>query len=200
MDVHGDLNLNNNYLIAAGVKEEINFPSNPQPGRIIFKDKSFYICTEIAGGLPVWVPLAQNLSMYIHNQPGTALEWAVNHGLNTSRPLVQVFDTSGYTIIPDYIQSTSNTSVLIGFSVPFNGTAVILRGITEGTAPPNIAYEQTVSEASDTWVINHALGYNPIVQVIVNNQVVQPLDIVFNSVNTLTVTFSAPKAGTVRCI
>ena len=56
--------------------------------------------------------------------------------------------------------------------------------------------------SSDTWVVNHNYGYYPVTEVIVLldgvYQTILPEDVVMNSENQLTITFTAPRAGFVR--
>lgn len=58
-----------------------------------------------------------------------------------------------------------------------------------------------VDESSDTWVVTHNLGYNPIARVYDTEfNVLEPLEIIHESSNTLTIKFTTPKTGSVRLI
>ncbi len=63
---------------------------------------------------------------------------------------------------------------------------------------------QTVFQfaSSDTWVVNHNYGYYPITETIVLldgvYETVLPDDVVMDSENQLTVTFTSPRSGYVR--
>jgi hypothetical protein len=199
MEFHGNINLLENDLIGAVFGIETNFPPNPRPGRFCFKDKVLYLCTELAGGLPVWVPLTQQLTMRKHTQTVAQMEWTINHGLNTSDVLVQVYDSEGKWVIPDTINTSVFNQVTVSFSLPMTGIVIMQRGITEGSAPPLLAHEEEFTN-SDTWVVNHGLGYNPIIRVIVGGQEVQPYSIVHNSTMQTTITFTSPQTGSVRCV
>lgn len=199
MELHGNLNLLENDLIGAVFAIETNFPANPRPGRFCFKDKVFYLCTEIAGGLPVWVPITQQLTMVKYVQSQAALEWTINHNLNSSDVLVQVYDSEGKWIVPDTINASIFNQVTISFSMPTTGVVIIQRGVQDGSAPPLIAFEEDFTNQT-VWVVQHNLGYNPITRVIVNGQEVQPLSIVHDSTMQTTITFSSPETGSVRCI
>ena len=199
MELHGNLNMLENDLIGAVFGIEENFPANPRPGRFCFKDKVFYLCTEIAGGLPVWVPITQQITMKKHVQNVAQMEWTIPHNLNTADVFVQVYDAQGNWLIPDAINNSVFNQVTVAFNTPMTGYAILQRGVPEGSPPPLIAYEETFT-ALDTWVINHGLGYNPIIRVIVNGQEVQPASIVHNSTMQATVTFTGPQSGSVRCI
>jgi hypothetical protein len=103
MEVHGNINMMGNKLVQAGFAMETNFPSNPTPGAVCFKDAVLYFCAAIAGNLPVWVPLTKTLEMIRFDIAVPALEWTLVHNLNTNAPFVQVYDHNGLWIIPDYI-------------------------------------------------------------------------------------------------
>lgn len=199
MEVHGNLDLRENKLVRAGLEIETNFPEVPTPGRVIMKDKTLYVCVEIAGDLPIWVQLTKPLNMFKYNQPVAALEWTITHNLNSNYPIVQVFDASGNVVIPDNINCGTFNSVVVSFNTPTAGVAVVQRGESEGSSQPVYAYEHTYS-SSDIWVVNHQLGYNPIIHVIVGQDEVQPQSLVHNSLNQATVTFSSAQTGSVRCV
>lgn len=198
MDIHGNINMRDNELQQAVVGIDLNFPANPVPGRLVFKDKILYICTENEG-LPVWVPMTKTLSMQKHTQTTDALEWTFAHGLNTNSVFVQVYDEDGKWIIPDSININTFNQVTVGFSMPIKGTMIVMRGESEGSPQPLVAHEQSFTNQT-VWVVTHALGYNPIVRVIVGTNEVQPLSIVYDNTMQATVTFSSPQSGSVRCI
>lgn len=199
MDIKGNLNFGGNQMQNVAIAIDTNFPANPQPGRLVFKDKVFYICTSIDGDLPVWVPLTKQLTMQIYKQTTAALEWTIPHDLNLNAVFVQVYDENGKWVIPDYIDTSVMNQVTVGFNTPMIGTAIIQRGETEGSPQPLYAYEQSFTN-SNTWIVTHMLGHNPIIRVIVGNNEVQPLNISYDSTMQATVTFSSPQTGSVRCI
>ena len=68
MDVHGHINLLNNEMQQFVMQTEVDFPTSPTVGRLIFRQKRVYICVEIATGVPVWVPLTNEIDTYLHDQ------------------------------------------------------------------------------------------------------------------------------------
>ncbi len=197
MKVHGNLNLLGNQLIGATIGQE-DFPTNPQIGRFLMKGKILYICVE-SESLPVWVPLMKSLNLLKYVQDTPALDWSITHNLNCNYPIVQVFDTDGEVVIPDSINCGTFNTVTISFSTPTAGVAIIQRGEEDGSEPVIYAYENDYTN-SDTWVVNHNLGYHPIIQCVIGTDEVQPLNIVHNSNNQSTVTWSGAETGSVRCI
>ncbi len=201
MKVHGKLNLLGNPVSNFALQMETDWPIDPQPGRVLFReqDRMLYICAEM-GELPVWVPCAQVKDMYRHAQGEAALEWTVQHDLNMNPVLLQVYDASGKWIVPDEILCNDLNRATVKFNTPVAGTAIAIRGEMFGTPAENLSYEQDFTTASAEWVVVHNLGYNPDIKVYVNNQQVQPQSIVHNSTNQATVTFTTPQTGFVRCV
>jgi hypothetical protein len=64
-----------------------------------------------------------------------------------------------------------------------------------GTVLPPVAYHHRQGIASNTWVIAHNLGFYPNVTTMDSAGSITEGEIVYNSVNQLTVTFSAPFSG-----
>lgn len=62
------------------------------------------------------------------------------------------------------------------------------------------AHVHTQSVAADTWIINHNLGYEPVVQIISVGGVEMEANIVHMSTNQTRVYFAAAQAGRARCV
>lgn len=199
MEIHGNLDMMENELRQAVLAAETDFPIDPKPGRWVFKNSVLYFCTEVTGGLPVWVPMSRARTMTRFTQPTAALEWTIPHNLHMSSVFVQVYNESGNWILPDAINTSDIDAATVTFSTPMAGTAIVMRGETEGSPQPLIAFEQAFTGQS-VWVVNHQLGYNPIIRVIVGGNEVQPQSIVHNSTMQTTITFSSAQTGTVRCV
>lgn len=199
MEINGNLNMKGNELRGAGLGIDTGFPLTPKPGRFAFVDGVAYICGELDAGLPAWIPISNQRQMKNHTQAVAALEWTIQHDLNQNSVFVQVYGLDGNMVVPDSINTSETDKVTIRFSIPVAGRALVMRGEEDGTAPPVVAFEQGFVDL-DVWVVNHQLGYNPIIRVIVGNQEVQPTSIVHNSTMQATVTFSGPRSGSVRCI
>lgn len=175
-----------------------DFPASPSVGEIVLKDKKLFICADIVDGLPYWVNLVAELSSHRHDQTTPALEWTVNHELNTNIVVVQVYDQYGNQVIPDNISCATKNQVTISFSMPIIGAAILTLGDLMGLPRPNIAYTDTYTGI--VWVVQHSLGYNPSITVIVNDFVVQPVSIVHDSTMQATITFLTSQTGSVRCV
>lgn len=200
MKFYGHANLQQNELQQAVIQIEEAFPASPKVGRLVFVNSILYICVSITNGLPVWVPLTKELTLYTHTQSLASTEWIINHGLNTTGVQVQVFDNQGRVVIPDEITVTDSNHVTIELNTAFVGRAVVLTGHNDGSVKPTYSYTHYQSVAESSWVINHGLGYNPIVRVFIGNNEVQPMAIEHNSNQTVTISFSQPYVGLAKLV
>lgn len=199
MKYYGDIDLNQNQLMNAVVSTSTGFPTVPVVGQLVFMNKKLYICTEIQSGLPAWVPMTQEIDSFVFQQASAETAWTIVHNLNTAAAFVQVYDTNGLMLIPDYVDTSVFNQVTVMFSAAQAGTAVIMMGSLSGAPKDIIAFTASFTN-SDTWVVNHNLGYYPEINVYVGGELVQPLSIVNNSTTQATITFSAAETGTVRCV
>lgn len=199
MKHYGNIDLNRNLLQNAVLPSDTNFPASPLPGMIVFKNKKVYICAEIATGLPVWVPMTQEIDSYLHTQSSAQTAWTIVHNLNTASAMVQVFDESSRVIFPDYIDTSIFNQVTIMFSSAQAGKAIVMLGSVTGTPKAVIAYSQSFTNEA-VWVVAHGLGYNPEIAVYIGGELIQPTSIVHNSVLQTTISFDNPQSGVVRCI
>lgn len=200
MKVHGHLNMQQNQVQQLVVQSESDFPTSPVVGRFLFKNKIVYVCVDLGGGTPVWVPLTREIETYVHTQAVSASTWNVQHDLSAGTVSVQVYDDTSKTVIPDRIEIIDSDNIQIGFGSSVTGRAIVIAGSMEGNQRSDYSYTHFQTSLSDTWVVNHNLGYNPIVRVFIGVNEVQPLSIVHNSVNQLTITFSTTYTGQARCI
>ncbi len=199
MHVNGHLDFKGiGKLIRPGF-EVTDFPSDPTAGEIVLKDKKLYICVEVLDGLPFWVSLVNELALYRYDQIIPALEWTIDHNMNTNIVNVQVYDSNGLWILPDSINCSQTNRTTVSFSMPMSGIVLITAGESVGLPKTNYSHTSTYTN-STTWVVQHNLGYNPVVTAVVDNYVVQPLSIVHDSLMQVTITFSTPQTGLVRCV
>ena len=199
MKHYGNIDLNRNQLQNAVLPMDNNFPAQPLPGMLVFKNKKVFICTHMADGLPVWVPMTQEIDTHIHTQTEASTAWVITHGLNTATSFVQIYDENGLTIFPDYIDDSIFNQVTVMFSAAQMGKAVIMLGSTSGAPRSLVSFTQSFT-AANTWVVNHGLGYYPEINVYVGGNMVQPVSVVNDSTTQTTITFSGPVAGEVRCV
>ena len=196
----GEVNLRQNYLRSPALPLDTSFPVLPTTGQLVFKNRVLYICVEIAGGIPVWVPLTNEITAHSHFQTVPAAQWVVSHPLNTAQVSVTVYDDDTRVVIPAEIQVTGPNTVLVDFAEPVTGKVVVLTGHFDGQVMPSYAYEHYQTVLSDTWTVTHGLGRYPIVRVFIGNQEVQPASITFDSLDIVTITFTTPQVGQVKLI
>ena len=128
MDFHGNINLQQNLMQRMVVQSEDNFPVTPIVGRVVFKGAKLYMCVAINNTIPVWLPLTNKIDTYVHTEAVAATTWTVTHNLNTTIPLLQVYNAAGEMLIPDSVTPTSNNVMEVTFSAAVDGTAVVLFG------------------------------------------------------------------------
>jgi hypothetical protein len=199
MKFYGHANLQQNELQNAVLSTLTEFPNVPKIGQIAFVRSTVFICVAISP-LPVWVPLTREITAYTHSQPTANSTWNITHNLNTTSVNVQIYDNLNRVILPDDIETISPTQVKVSFSASQAGRAVLVSGHFDGLQKPVYAYTHYQDNASTSWVIQHNLGYNPVVRVFIGNQEVQPLSIVHDSSNQVTLSFSTAQVGYVRLI
>jgi len=196
MKHYGDVSLQSATSLV--MSSESVFPASPTAGRIVFVDKRVWICAEVGGTDPIWVPLTNQLDTYIGGY--SSASWTVVHNLGTSTPLVQVYDGNN-TIIPSNIEIVDSNTLTVSFDgVSVTGRAVVMYGNIVGSTKPQYTYTHTQSDLSDTWVIAHGLGYSPIVRVFIADEEIQPQSIIHTNSDQTIVTFSSTRVGIARLI
>lgn len=199
MKVIGNLDLGQNEIQNVVIDSTEEFPANPKTGQFLFKDGRVMACVQISEGIPVWVPMTQEITAYIHTQETDSTTWTVSHGFNNKNVIVQVSTDTGEVIIPDAINLVDPDTAEITLSSPMSGTAVVMLGTFYGVNKPNVAYSMEFANMTSI-TVNHNLGYNPAIRVYVGSVEVQPQSITHDSVNQATVTFNTAQTGEIRCI
>lgn len=197
MNVLGHLDISGN--LSGAFKEYDDFPKNPKVGTFALIHKRFMMCISLEEGSPFWIPLTQEQNTYNHIQPVAAKEWIISHNLGAARPIVQVYDGTGDVVNPSSIESLDINTTKVTFSDELDGEAVLMHGLQDGAPKPAYSFQIEFTD-TDTIVVNHGLGYEPIVQVVVGHAEVQPSSVVHPNVNTTQIVLSAPTSGKVRCI
>ena len=213
MKIHGDLDFQNvNELQQVKLGVESSLISSPEVGRLAFVDSKVYICIEAT--TPIWVPMTNVISSYVHTQDTSSETWNVAHNLNTGTPIVMVYDEQPDYIIPADIEPVDNNNLTISFSTG-NGTAgkaIVATGgesnffgITSADssllAGPQQAFTHTQTGGSTSWVVQHGLGYYPIVRVFTAANIeILPAEVIHNSKFTTTINFSSSQSGRARFV
>lgn len=200
MKHYGDIDLNNNELQRMVLGIDLAFPANPKMGHVVFKDKRVFIAVELVSGTPTWVPLTNEIDTYIHVQSGGLVTWTITHNLNTTIPLVQIYDADHKLVIPDNVSIIGNNTVEITFITPQSGRAVIFHGSINGAPKQDVAYTHYQASSSVSWVIPHELGYYPAVRVFIGNEEILPDSIVHDTLFQTTITFTQGYVGYARLV
>ena len=63
---------------------------------------------------------------YKHDQGAISSTWNVTHNLGSEDLIVQVYDSSGFMMLPNSVRSTGLNTLVIAFEEQLNGTAVMV--------------------------------------------------------------------------
>jgi hypothetical protein len=66
---------------------------------------------------------SSSISSFVHTQSTPATTWTVNHNLNRQYPVITVYDSNGYVMIPETIRSVTVNQITVTF--PINETGVV---------------------------------------------------------------------------
>ena len=148
-------------------------------------------------------------------QPTGSSTWTVNHNLNTSTPLVDIYDSTYNQLIPASVSSISANTTQITFSTAQAGYAIISKGSgISSQIAVSASFATTASYASsvgvnfeqitpsNTWTIVHNLNNkHPLVQIYdLSDATIIPQSIIGTNTSTVTVTFSTAINGYARVI
>lgn len=195
----GNIDMQNNMLKNVVFEQLSGYPNNPKIGSFALIEKRLMTCVEFTDGAPLWIPLSQELDTHVHSQDVDSDTWIINHNLGTSTVMVQAFDVNNKVILPDEIDLSVKDTAVITFAVPISGRAIIMMGNFIGLAKPETRFDQSFT-SNATWVVNHGLGYEPVIRIIKDGLEIQPLSILHDSTTTATITFTNPQSGKVICV
>lgn len=186
------------YVSRLAVKQSLEIPVDVKVGEFLFMNRRVMMCVDLDDA-PVLLPLTQELDIFRFDTGTPALEWVINHPLNSARVFVQLFDETGKVINADDIDCSTKNKVVVKWATPQAGTALLMLGETIGTSKIDYAYTQDFTNTA-TWTVTHNLGYRPQISCVVGNYIEQPLNIDQSDLNTTVITWSSAKTGTARCV
>lgn len=198
MLVNGDLKVLG-FLKDASFEPLDKYPTKPKAGTAAFIKKRFMLCVTIENDIPFWIPLTQELNTYVHSQSLVETIWIVNHNINFSTPIVQVYDSTGNVIQPESIEPVDQDTIKIVFTDACRGRAILMFGTYEGLPRGDVAYAIAFANL-DSITVAHNLGYRPSITVVSDGAEVQPKSIEHTSLSETVITFASPISGEVRCV
>jgi hypothetical protein len=137
-------------------------------------------------------------SVFSYHQTASSATWSVSHNLNTYTPIIQVYDDSYNLISPSNISGSSLNSTQITFAYATTGYAVLTTG---GNVSVSISGSNAIlvqSTPATTWSFAHGLNEKYPVFTIFdsNDDVIVPVKIHADNVNTASIYFSTARTGT----
>ncbi len=205
MDFYGNINLRENEMRSMVMQIESEFPITPIIGRVVFKAGRLYICADISGGIPAWVPLTNASNTYIHDQSTASDTWTITHNLNSTNPLVQIYDDDLEMQIPEKVVPITNNQIEITLGTAIVGRAILMHGTEPGAFGGIMMPERAFIWEQDTpatiWVVRHKLGYNPTVTVYdsLGDEII-PQNIQHDDIFQTTITFSGNQTGSAKFV
>lgn len=121
--VLSDFNVTQNSTFTISASAEFN--ADPAIGEICFKSGILWIYSQADGGALTWYPLTNIETAYTHGQNTPATVWEINHKLNSTDYVYQVFDTSGKTVVVNMTAVDANNT-RIEFGEPVAGSCTIV--------------------------------------------------------------------------
>lgn len=116
-----NMSMNSTVKVAASTE----FPAAPQVGELCFKDGVLWIYSQAGGGALTWYPLTNIENTYTHSQTTPTTIWNINHRLNTTDFVYQIFDSTGDTVVANMdIIDADNSSITFG--EPVAGTVTLV--------------------------------------------------------------------------
>ncbi len=199
MKFFGDVDVGENSIFNVVINDDGSFQSTPKIGRLVFNSRRLYICADIINGLPIWVPLTNEITTHVTNIEVPSTTWTLTHNLNTATPAVQIYDATQRAVIPDDIIITDNNNVEVHFANAVSGMAVCVFGNTEGVNHLRNSYSAAITTPTVEANVQHNLGYNPTVVVYDGTgTMIIPSSITHNSLFSTTIAFTDPMTGTIR--
>lgn len=168
----GHINMMGNQLRNMSLQNKDTYPTAPNFGALEMIQNRLMLCIEVDQGVPFWLPMSQELSEYRHIQSPASASWVIEHNLNTSTPIVQIY-VDGQIVTPDEIIIIDPNSINVTFLQPTLGTATLLSGSIFGIKATNPAVTKTFAAAT-SWTVQHNLGRQPMVRCYSNGVEVQP--------------------------
>lgn len=186
------------FISRLAVRPSSGIPPDVKVGEFILLNRRLMLCVDWDDA-PVLIPLTQEIDVFRFDTGSPALEWVINHPLNSARVFVQLFDENGKVIGADDIDCSVKNKVIVKWNAPQAGSALLMLGETVGTSKVDYAFVEDFTDMS-VWTVQHNLGYRPQITCIVGNYIEQPVSIDQTDVNKAVITWSSAKSGTVRCV
>lgn len=175
MKILGSLNMFGNMVQNMRWEDLNEYPAEARIGSVAMVNRRLMLCIDVsqdASAIPFWFPLTQQLTMVKYHHTAASKTWLVEHNMNNSTPIVQVYDATGEIVMPDKIRPVDEDSLMIEFGSYMTGSAVIISGNEFGAAAEAPVLIEEFAPATQ-WTYSHNLGRVPTVRVYVNGAEVQ---------------------------
>lgn len=183
----GNVNMLGNKIQSMSLENKNEYPATPTIGSLELIQKRLMLCidvgTDAQNPLPMWVPQSSEVQMFRFNQPTNSTTWLVEHGLNNSTPVFQIYDANGHIFTPDEVVIVDPDTISISLNTPMMGSVTVLSGTMYGSPALSPVVTQKFTAAT-MWTLAHNLGRIPTVRIYVNGAEVQaPVTVDANNVS-----------------
>lgn len=100
------------------------FPVSPLIGQFALVAGVLYIYSSV-DGFSAWRPLTRQIEHYKHTQVTSAIQWTVDHNLESDDLIVGVYDEDNTVTFPANIEFTSLNRIILDFTVAIKGKALV---------------------------------------------------------------------------
>lgn len=127
---------------------------------------------------------------------------SVNHSLNDTQVLIQVYDSLNEQITPDKIDIIDANNILVEFATSTTGTIIVHGGVATVPDGGVATFLHNQTSALSTWTVTHNLNdSNPVIEVYDSTgNPIEPQSINITNNNEFTVTFGSAITGSVRVL
>ena len=175
MKIFGSMNLLGNEMQNMRWEDLSTYPADARVGSIAMINRRLMLCIDVsadASAIPFWFPLTQQLTMVKYHHTAASKSWLIEHNMNNSTPIVQVYDATGEIVMPDSVHPIDEDHLLVEFGSDMTGSVVIISGNEFGAAAETPVLIEEYAPATQ-WFLAHNLGRIPTVRVYVNGAEVQ---------------------------
>ena len=125
-------------------KNHNEFPSAPNIGQVSLVNNILWLFTNL-DGLDTWYPLSRRKNSYLYSQGVNALEWTINHNLNSMNVIFVVYDHDNNVVYPNKRIVDENT-VTLNFAEAVRGKCIVYTEIEMEAVNSVIRLDQLIGE------------------------------------------------------
>jgi phage-related tail fiber protein len=127
--IHGDLRLGGSIVFN---NSRVDFPENPRPNEIVFKDGHPHAYVQVAPGFASWMPMSVKQNAFVHSQGAAASVWTITHNMGSQEYGLFVYDADHNLVVANHVPLDDNT-IRVTLTQAITGSAVVF-AVTDFTS------------------------------------------------------------------